>query len=341
MASGTPRKRASQHARRQRSNKAQRDSKPRRGTSPLNATQRALGTLALRKRELESQHAALQRRALRESLMAAQTASRQARAAGRPILRILGEGDSWMHYDCGIGIMTDVQWSLGDRAVCLNLASSGDTMANMVKLPERAELDRQLRSGVDGAPWDVLLFSGGGNDVAGSEFVEWLLPYAGQKKPADAIAQPRFNALLSTLAMQYGGLAQRVRSYSPGTRVLINCYDFAIPDGRGVLFAGPWMAPGFTAQGYDATSLTFRAQVVQLLLMQFAAMLSDVNRVYPFMQPTPTQGLLTRSQWANELHPTNAGFRIIAAVFIKELDAMLRRRVNLLRRVNPARHAAL
>ncbi len=283
------------------------------------ATQRALGTLKLRQRQLATRQATLQQRAWREARQVARAALREARAQGRPIQRILCEGDSWMHYDCGIGVMSNIQWQLGSKAACLNLASSGDTLVNMMKPPQRAELDRQLRSGIDGAPWDALVFSGGGNDVAGDEFVNWLLPYAGQKNPADAIAQPRFGALLAELGSLYGELANRVHRYSPTTQVLLNAYDFAIPDGRGVLFAGPWLAPGLSARGYDVTSLAFRSGVVKLLLQQFAGMLADVHRLYPFMQPMPTQGLLKPREWANELHPTNSGFRRIAGVFIEAL----------------------
>lgn len=290
-----------------------------RGKPPLTATQRALGSLKLRQRQLTARQATLQRRVWREARKSARLALRKARSEGRPMLRILCEGDSWMHYDCGIGVMSNIEWQLGSRAACLNLASSGDTMVNMMKPPQRRELDRELRSGIDGAPWDALVFSCGGNDVAGDEFVEWLLPYAGQKDPRDAIAQPRFTALLQKLAALYGDLATRVHGYSPGTVVLLNEYDFAIPDGRGVPFAGPWLAPGFTARGYDATTLAFRSSVVRLLLEQFAAMLEDLHRVYPFMQPMHTQGLLQPRDWANELHPTNSGFRRIAGVFLEAL----------------------
>ena len=294
----------------------------------LSATQRALGALRRRQQTLAAQQLALQRRQWRESRQIAQSTIRAARVSGSPILRILCEGDSWMRYDCGIGVMSNVQWQLGQRAACLNLATSGDTMVNMMKLPARAELDRQLRSGIEGAPWDALIFSGGGNDVAGDEFVDWLLPYAGQKNPADAIAQPRFNTLLAELASLYGELASRVHSYSPSTLVLLNAYDFAIPTGKGVPFAGPWLAPGFTARGYDVTSLAFRTQVVKLLLLQFAAMLRDVGKVYPFMKLMPTQGLLKRNEWANELHPTDAGFRRVASVFLREIDAIMSSRTS-------------
>lgn len=290
----------------------------------LGATQRALGALRLRQQRLKAQQAALLRRSIREQRATAVVALRSARRANKPLLRVLAEGDSWMHYDCGLGVMHYVTWLMRGRAACLNIAASGDTMANMMKLPGRAELDRQLRSGVDGAPWDVLIFSGGGNDVAGDEFANWLLPFAGQTDPLAAIAQPRFGALLAQLSLLYGELGSRVHRYSPGTRVLLNGYDFAIPNGVGVPFAGPWLTPGFTARGYDVTSLAFRSQVVKLLLQQFAGMLGAVCAVFPFMQLMPTQGLLKRNEWANELHPTNGGFRRVAGVFVNALEQQLR-----------------
>ncbi len=288
----------------------------------LSSSQQALAALRVRQHELDERKARLLRRVIREQRAAAVKKLRSHRLRGAPLLRVLGEGDSWMHYDCGFGVMHYVDAQLGAAAACVNIAGSGATMAGMMKLPARAELDEQLRIGLDDQPWDVLIFSGGGNDLAGDEFANWLLPNTGQTDPAAAVDEQQFGNLLNALADLYRELAELVKRLSPTTRVLLNGYDYAIPDGRGVPFAGPWLAPGFAARGYAKRSLAFRSAVVKLMLQRFASMLDSVSSQYPLMQLVATQGLLMRRDWANELHPTNPGFAKVAAGFVAKLNAL-------------------
>jgi len=227
-----------------------------------------------------------------------------------------------MKYDCGFGVMHYVDWILRHRAACVNIAGSGATMAGMMKLPARRELDAKLRQGFRNKPWDALLFSGGGNDFAGDRFAEWLLPYNGQTNPQDAIAQPRFTAMMNELRTLYGQLASLVHNLSPTTLLFINGYDFPIADGRHVRVAGPWLKPGFDTRGYPL-DVAFRSAVVAILLRQFAAMLQSVCTVFSFVRLVPTQGVLTTREWANELHPTNPGFEKIAKVFVSQLESEL------------------
>lgn len=285
----------------------------------LSVTAKALQKISVEQRRLDRQHEKLQTRSIREQRAAAASAIRSAKNGKKRILRILAEGDSWIKYDCGFGIMHYLSWALRGKAACVNIGGSGATMAGMMRLPARRQFEQQLREGIAGKPWDVLVFSGGGNDFAGERFNEWLLPFNGQTNPADAIAQPVFSAMLKGLGVLYGQLASHVATLSPDTVVLLNGYDFAIPNGKGVPFAGPWLAPGFDSRGYPS-DLTFRTAVMKLMLEQFAQMLRTVCALYPFVRLVATQGLLVKSDWANELHPKNPGFEKVARVFRAQIE---------------------
>ena len=131
------------------------------------------------------------------------------------VWRILGEGDSWIRYTCGFGVMHHLEWMLDERAACVNIGASSATLERMMKLPARRKLDNHLRNGIEGRPWDALVFSGGGNDFAGDEFVNWLVPYDGQTDPVTAIDEGAFAALLGHLASLYRQLGSAGEHVEP------------------------------------------------------------------------------------------------------------------------------
>jgi len=288
-------------------------------------TEKALNRVELDIRKLQDKRDQLLTRAVREQEVRARSTIRKANKNAQPVWRILGEGDSWIRYTCGFGLMHHLAWMLDERAACVNIGASGATMAHMMKLPARRKLDNYLRNGIDGQPWDALVFSGGGNDFAGEEFVNWLLPYAGQTNPADAIDEPAFTALLDHLATLYRQLGALVSSLSPSTKVFVCAYDYATPDGRHVPFAGPWLRPGFDERKYLPVDIAFRTSVVRIMLTRYASMISSVSAIYPFIHLVPTQGTLPlgTSGWDNELHPTEDGFQAITRVLIQKLENTL------------------
>lgn len=229
-------------------------------------------------------------------------------------LRVLAEGDSWFRYACGIGVITQLKSKLSDKAVIANLASGGDTMQEMLSLPARKEFETRLRRGMNGRPWNVILFSGGGNDFCGKKFHLWLLPFNGQTDPAAAIDRTTWEPKLNEMAGLFKELSALVATHVPGAPIHLNQYDFAIPNNKGAGPAGPWLAPGFKKRGYPA-DLVFRTAVVKLMLQEFAVMIASVAASHPNLRPVPTQGTLRPSEWDNELHPKNAGFEKIADKF--------------------------
>ena len=289
------------------------------------ATEKALNRMDLEIRKLEEKREQLLSRAIREEEARAQTIVRQAQKRTQRVWRILGEGDSWIRYTCGFGLMHHLSRLLGNRAACVNIGASGATLERMMKLPARKQLDDHLRKGLDGRPWDALVFSGGGNDFAGDEFVNWLLPYSGQTNPADSIDEPAFTSLLDRLAELYRQLGELVKTLSPTTQVFVCAYDFATPDGRKVPFAGPWLKPGFDHHKYLPIDLAFRTAVVRIMLTRFASMISSVSATHPMIHLVPTQGTLPAgiSKWHNELHPTFDGFEAITRKLITRLEATL------------------
>jgi hypothetical protein len=208
----------------------------------------------------------------------------------------------------------------------LNLAKAGDEVRYMLGVAERKILADQLRRGCPaGGPWDVLLFSGGGNDVVDNPMALWIKDFDAAFPPAGLINQPRFDAVLALVRAGYEDLISLRDALSPTTHLVFHAYDFAIPDGRGICNLGPWLKPTFDMRGFPTRDSAF--EVVKVILQQFAALLKSLTRAnVSFIN---AQGTLTPqpSSWHNELHPAKDGFNRFAEIFHQELKARFPARV--------------
>jgi len=98
--------------------------------------------------------------------------------------------------------------------------------------------------------------------------------------------------------------------------MFFHTYDFAIPDGRGVCFLGPWLKPTVVVRMFPDDGVAARA-VVQWMLRRFAAMLKDLQDSTSGVTVVDGQGTLpgTSDAWHNELHPSRNGFDEFAHLF--------------------------
>jgi hypothetical protein len=109
--------------------------------------------------------------------------------------------------------------------------------------------------------------------------------------------------------------------------VLVHGYDYPVPDGRGFLwgwpFPGPWLQPGLREKGFE--DLAANAALLRPLIDAFNRMLAEFASTSGARQvhyidlrntlSTVLAGEVYTNSWANELHPTEAGFSAIAAKF--------------------------
>jgi hypothetical protein len=257
---------------------------------------------------------------------ARRSASLLAVAESTKPLIMLAQGDSWFDYPLsGNSISTedtDIIAQLrriGDAApTILNLAVHGETAINEMSLSKQERMIAALQDGanwLDGKP-DAILFSAGGNDIAGEQFCIFLDFNTGA---ASGLNTDRFSKSLGAVEACYLELFVLRDRVAPGVPVFGHCYDFAIPNGAHPICAGPWLKPSLdycqwtTAQGtvivHDALA-EFRNMLVRLASI-------PANNFHL----VDTQGTLTPPEWANELHPIPAGFGRFAQMFADALKA--------------------
>lgn len=234
-------------------------------------------------------------------------------------LQILAEGDSWFEYPVpffGGGIIPRLEKKLG--VPILNLAKAGDEVRFMLGVEERTGLRKRLKQGCPaGGPWDVVLFSGGGNDIVDNPMALWIRDYDATQPAQWHLHQSRFDAALALVRAGYEDLIALRDALSPTTLLVFHGYDFAIPDGRGVCWLGPWLKPTFELRKFPKPATGIRFQVIQRMLQQFAAMLAALQSANANVELVATQGTLAPqpSSWHNELHPAKTGFTSFAALF--------------------------
>ncbi len=234
-------------------------------------------------------------------------------------MRIAAEGDSWFDYPPqgfpGLGtggVIRHLQKLL--RIPILNYAHAGDEARHMLGVKQRTRLIGLLRD-PEISP-DVLLFSGGGNDIVGDSMVLWLR----SRKPGlswrDAVDRTRLGAILGVVMSAYEELVELILEYSDRCVLVLHSYSIPYPDGRGAcLFFGPWLKPALQARGW--TDPDEARRVVGDLLNTFRERQEKLAASNPSrIRMVQTQALLDRhDQWENELHPTSKGFRIVAEQF--------------------------
>ncbi len=254
--------------------------------------------------------------------------AKKAPAASAKPLQIFAEGDSWFDYPVpffGGGIIPRLEDKLG--VPILNLAKAGDEVRFMMGVEERKVLAKQLTKGCPaGGPWDVLLFSGGGNDIVDNPMALWIRDYKAGVSPEKLIHQVRYDAALALVRAGYEDLISLRDSLSPGTHLVFHAYDFAIPDGRGICHLGPWMKPTFDLRGFPTRAAA--SQVVKAMLRQFAVLLKSLEARggVTFINGQGTLAADT-SSWHNELHPSKDGFKKFATLFHAKLKALFPTRV--------------
>jgi hypothetical protein len=235
-------------------------------------------------------------------------------------LQIFAEGDSWFDYPIplfGGGIIPRLEDRLG--VPILNLAKAGDEVRYILGVEERLLLIKHLTQGCPaGGPWDVLLFSGGGNDIVDNPMALWVRDWDPGVPPFALIHKQRFATAVALVQAGYEDLIELRDKLSPSTHLIFHGYDIAIPDGRGVCGYGPWLKPTFDLRKFPS-ALATRQEVVKAMLQQFAALLTSLA-TQPKVTIINSQGTLPpkTSSWHNELHPSKSGFNSFADLFHKE-----------------------
>ena len=190
---------------------------------------------------------------------------------------------------------------------------------------EASDWDGKLRKDIEFAfkiyasGVQALVLSGGGNDIAG--MADFLRILADDCSKATTVAEcyrsAQPDAIVSSIIGAYRTVVLKFRALNPSATVFCHNYDHAWPTGKGVFGPGDWLKrPMDKAKVPKALrrdlfkDLLARLRQAQLALAKEPKMGAMVAIASAGTMPDDPVG--ADKWWANELHPTPAGFKLLA-----------------------------
>ena len=248
----------------------------------------------------------------------------------RPV--IVSEGDSWFGYPpknlIGGSNSNIIDYIEKKRKFnFLRMEQSGDEAVSMVSGKNGKKLAKVLKN----FPVDILLFSGGGNDIVGEYDMDLFLR---EKKNGmsweDCINKSRFKRKLSQIENAYRLLIDLRDEYASNQKCLIitHTYDYPIPSFHGAEFLGKiiktksWMKPYMVLKGI--TKPADQKKIAKYFLSEFAKRIIKVSEDNPGkLVVVNTFGTLNEDEWLNEIHATSKGYKKIADKIYSEMEKYL------------------
>lgn len=238
---------------------------------------------------------------------------------------IIAEGDSWFDYLPGTDLIDCLRNIFNCNIECF--AKAGDTLENMSygtdinrdytrDIPQFYRVLNRIRQKQP----EVFLFSGGGNDIAGDEFISYL-----NHKLSNPHNTFRSSYAQSVIDNVFKGcfdyIISEVNKVSPKTRIIAHGYGHTLPTGIGVgllrfNFAGPWLKPALVKKAIlDPAE---QNSIVTNIIDMYNDMLAGLDKSHPNFTYVDLRPIINpTTDWANELHLKNSAYARAAEMIYK------------------------
>jgi hypothetical protein len=247
-----------------------------------------------------------------------------------PQRRVVAEGDSWFDYPVGLDILDHLKREYGYDI--FKVAEAGDTLENMVYGTEFGSnfsrrtppIEATLRAIEQYQP-KVLLFSGGGNDIAGAELASYLNH---KSSTLPVLREDYIRYAFSTVAKRaYMDLIRFVTDAKPDIHIISHGYGYATPDGRSVSFAwvrfaGPWLRPTLVRK--NIIEAREGRALIRSLIDIFNDMLQELDDENDNFHYIDLRPHISDGDWVNELHLYNHAYRRVAERFHEMIQQFVR-----------------
>jgi hypothetical protein len=264
----------------------------------------------------------------------------------------LAQGDSWFSIGSippGLTSNTLNEMWLSKSTAIVNCAHPSKTLAHFAERVSEPMFLRLL-TGRLAIEWDVLLFSGGGNDVIDAATVGpaaprdrrlLLRPEERSASPAAGdgfVSEEGWARFADHLATVFGILmARRAAGLNRATPTFFHNYAPLMPRPSPAGFgSGPWLQPALAAYAVPvsewlAVSEAFMRRLDALLRRLVSDHLAAAPGDRVTVIDTRAAGLVlaeptatgASGDWQNEIHPTRGGYKKLAAAWRQAIDPVL------------------
>ncbi len=225
---------------------------------------------------------------------------------------ILCFGDSWIHYPF------HRDGNLSNRFLQFGENQSFDIMAlgqngMEISAPGKGNLyTLSTFLGFERDAVQMIVISGGGNDFAGADDLLPLLKFGNAGDITSWFKAPETAALFARITRGYENVIHLRDTFCRNAAIVTHCYDYAPPNGQGLLGFSPWIRPALQQVGMP---VELHGEAVRYIIDHLANVQKKLAGRHPPYFFVDTRNALEEGDWDNELHPTFAGFDKIAARF--------------------------
>lgn len=225
--------------------------------------------------------------------------------AGWSGIKIVSEGDSWFQYPI---LLDDTVDQLFDEYAIFSLGAAGDLLSDMVDPDE-------VRAAVRENEPDIVMISGGGNDLLGEGRLKLALNRFDENLTPAQYPNQNFSNSVQEAIGHLRQLFQLLLAEYPALKIMCHGYDYAIPNN------GKWL-------GKPMASLQIRRKVLQedIIKVLIDRYNDALNRLASDFSGSVfvvnCRGAVPRDQWHDELHPTDEGYQSVAGRFKSVIDSI-------------------
>ncbi|WP_448549674.1 hypothetical protein [Thalassotalea fusca] len=250
-------------------------------------------------------------------------------------LNIVSEGDSWFAYPpkwiiAGkpSNLISHISKWTKKKANFYSMASNGDEAVDMVSGKQKHKLVDILRwhtKKSNRKPIDLLLFSGGGNDIVGNSDFERFLNSDGASYTTaeECVNISRLDRKVKQIGLAYQELLDIRDHYSPDTVVITHTYDYPYPSLTGGVFLGGLIkTKAWMKRFMDEVNIKeeLQADVIKIFMEKIGEELLSISANRDRFIVVESRGTLNgKKEWLNEIHPTSDGFKAIAELIFDKM----------------------
>lgn len=233
---------------------------------------------------------------------------------------VLSEGDSWFGYPFGKDLNDQIA-ELGSFNI-RHFEKAGDELVDdMMDGRQKKLITKALKEN----QFELMLYSGGGNDVVAKNLENYISDDSSGVGPHNRVIKAATEARVQELKNKYIELIELVAEHQRKCPIVVHGYTGIIPSDEGFeilgfKLTGPWVKPTLDKKGVPPEQ---QADVINYIMDLFNRMLLSLSEQYEnFHYIDLRVETLTKRDWANEIHPSSAGFKKLAVHYkdtLKEL----------------------
>ncbi len=227
---------------------------------------------------------------------------------------IVAEGDSWFLFPKP-GVKDTLDYIM-DEYRLLSLADAGDEFSDYIENNELISKVKKLKP-------EIVLISGGGNDVIGEKIVDILKSNVPKDSPfIDYLKSTLFQTKIDVLKNNYMLFFELIHDKSPNSKIFIHGYDYirSKPDPRTI--EKGWANKYMIEKGIYKKEK--RAEIIHYLVDTFNEMLVGLvenDKYKPYVRYVENLNTVNVNEWRDEIHPNNVGYKKVANNFLEVIKA--------------------